>query len=316
MPAKYDQLTSTAKEGVKGLAKSAASGSKEYKEAEAALQTAYEKAVKLLKNNFGIAMTTQKPNPAKLLPEMQKANKPVEFLVGTEGDKVTLVAQVGNTKNTLGLFDMSKERDLKVARVRLESLISAGLADKKELAEFDAAHVDKGALEERKKRLSVHLKKLEEQHKDLKGKLAAKEKLKGDYSKVTVEQAMKLAPVWADVFDFAKKEHNDENFTFLKEIEKGSDPKPILDKIEDINLSAAVKKNLLASAAAGKPDFKPAFMEVSKMVQADTMVRYRAAKAGAIDVELKAIEKKIDEVEKSGKEAKVELAGIDKKLKG
>lgn len=316
MPAKYDQLTSTAKEGVKGLAKEAASGSKEYKAAEAALQTAYEKAVKLLKNNFGINMTTQKPNPAKLLPEMQKANKPVEFLVGSDGDKVTLVAQVGNTKNTLGLFDTSKERDQKVARVRLESLIAAGLADKKELAEFDAAHVDKGALEERKKRLSTHVKKLEEQHKDLKGKLAAKEKLKGDYSKVTVEQALKLAPIWTDVFDFAKKEHNDENFTFLKAINDGSNPKPILDKIDDINLSAPVKKALMDSAAAGKPDFKPAFAEVSKMVQADTMLRYRAAKAGAIDGELKAIEKKIGEIEAAGKEAKTELVGIEKKLKG
>lgn len=314
MAAKYDLLSSMAKEGVKTLDKKAAPASKEYKEAEEALLSAYQKAVKLLNKRFEDKLTLKQPSAAKLLPLMQKTGKPVEFKLCLDGSKLSLVAEVGGNQNTVGILD---PRLLK-QRTVIESLVEAGLEDKSALAEFDKASaeavkgVDKKVVEReltKRKAEALAGKKVAE---DKKQKLT---KSIGDWTKVTVAQALAIPVVLKELEAFAKSEHNDENIKFLVAVKNNASAKAIIDdfhltdeKAPDINLPASMWNDLKKSIVDKKPDFQPAYREIAKLVEKDTMVRFHTAKRKELEPELKGVDERLSRYEK-------ELVSIEKQLK-
>ena len=102
------------------------------------LDKAYASANTALKK-LGIAMVSKKPDAKKLAPLMAKGAK-AEFVLFGDKHSVQLRCDVEKNYNVLGIYDLAKEKAKEKAKAIAESLVKAGLLDKKDVQSFIDGH--------------------------------------------------------------------------------------------------------------------------------------------------------------------------------
>lgn len=277
MAMKSEKIISTPAALLKPL-KTAAAGSKEYKAAVDALEKGYLSALKAL-STLGIKMTTKKPDPAKLVPLMQSEQKSADFLLNSDGKKLSLTVEVGPNKNTLGLFDLQAEKDIAKGHAILKGLVSSGLADKADLVAYEKTYMPKVA--------------------DPKV-IANLEKTKKQYLDLTFESARKLTKIYAEIRDVAKKRLALDAFDFADAIFAKKAPAAIYDQFiavgsqDEINIPESVRLPITTKYTTGKlslGDLKPAYDKVVLDLISQILNEYKKAKVKEIDEQIAAMKK-------------------------
>lgn len=237
------------------------------------IDKAYKSALKFL-SNAGIKMAPLKqPNNEILSGLMIQTKKPAQIVLSYEQKKAALVIQVAANKNTLGLCDLSKERDVEKQRAVLQSLVACGLADARELATFEAEHA-----KEADPKVVANLNRRIEQYKALK-----------------VAQAMGLPPVWADVLEKARASHTSESYEFLDAVKARTAAQTIFDTFikrdspKEVNLPAKIVADIAAAVPSGQVDFNPAANNIVAMLEKDAFKRYKEQKVAELNKQLEAM---------------------------
>jgi hypothetical protein len=254
--------------------------SKEYKDTVASLDKGYSSAVKAL-GVLGVKMATKKLDPAKIVPLMQKTGKEAEIGLKSDAKKgrLSLEVTVGPNSNMLGLVDLNAEKDIEKRRVIIKSLIECGLEDKKALEEFNKQYPPDSAKDakvaENRKRIEAEVKK----------NIDDFTRIKAGYEKLDYDQIAKNGKIYPDFYAFSKKERNEENLDFLKDVESKKDAEYLVktyvdpDAPRQVNLKANVVKAIMAAVTAKKePDFTPAVNEIKGLIHKDVIGRYTKAK--------------------------------------
>lgn len=202
------------------------------------LDKAYASALKAL-GLIGMKMATKKPDPAKVAPFMIKSGKNAEFQLSHEGTLAKLTVECDTMANTLGVFDVAKEKDNEKRLAILESLMTAGLISKADYAkEVKEATPTAGA---DPKVVANIERKIETAEKDYK-KFADATNFDAMIKMPEYEAALRAA---------AKAQHVPENFDFLDAVEKRMKSNDLIKMFilqnspKEINIDSSLRDDIM-----------------------------------------------------------------------
>lgn len=201
------------------------------------LDKAYASAVKAL-GLIGMKMTTKKPDAAKVAPFMIRSGKNAEFQLSHDGTLAKLTVECDSMANTLGVFDVSKEKDEEKRLAILENLMTAGLISKADYAK-EAKEAKPEAGPDPKVVANIE-RQIETAKKNYKKFADAK----------TFDAMMKMPEYEAALRAAAKKQYMTENFDFLDAVEKHTKPNDLIKTFilqnspKEINIADSIRDDI------------------------------------------------------------------------
>lgn len=201
------------------------------------LDKAYASALKAL-GLIGIKMTTKKPDAAKVAPFMVKSGKNAEFQLSQDGSLTKLTVECDSMTNTLGIFDVGKEKDEEKRLAILENLMGAGLISKadyvKETKEAKpAAGPDPKVVANIERQIE-----------------AAEKNYKKFVGATSFDTMVKIPEFEAALRAAAKAQHTPEAFEFLDAVKKRTNPNDLVktfilqDSPKEINIDASTRDSI------------------------------------------------------------------------
>lgn len=201
------------------------------------LDKAYASALKAL-GLIGMKMTTKKPDAAKVAPFMIKSGKNAEFQLSHDGTLAKLTVECDSMANTLGVFDVGKEKDDEKRLVILENLMVAGLISKadyaKEVKEAKpAAGPDPKVVANIERQIET-----------------AEKNYKKFADAMNFDAMMKMPEYEAALRAAAKAQYVSENFDFLDAVAKPMKPNDLIKMFilqkspKEININASIRDDI------------------------------------------------------------------------
>jgi hypothetical protein len=249
------------------------------------LEKAYNSAVKAL-GLIGMKMVTKKPDAAKIAPFMIKGNSKAEFLLSHDGKLAKLTVECDSLVNTLGIFDVEKERNEEKRLAILENLMTAGLISKadyeKELKEAKAAAgPDPKVVANLRREIEAAEKKYE--------KCAAP---------TSYDAMVKLPELEAALRAAAKAQYMSENFEFLDAVEKRMKPNDLITQfiLPNSRKQINIDSSLVTEITMDPKKISLAVAEIKQLIQ--TNIRKPALKilADERDKVVEPLEKKLKDL--------------------
>ena len=201
------------------------------------LDKAYASALKAL-GLIGMKMATKKPDAAKVAPFMIKSGKNAEFQLSHEGTLAKLTVECDSMANTLGVFDVGKEKDNEKRLAILENLMTAGLISKADYAK-EVKEATPAAGPDPKVVANIE-RQIETAEKDYK-----------KFADATHFAAMMKMPKYeAALRAAAKAQYMSENFEFLDAVERRMKPNDLIKTFilqnspKEINIVASIREDI------------------------------------------------------------------------